>query len=72
MISKHVDLIAVGILLAAIALFNGARQMVVLTMGGPVHYFRMDNGREVHLPDMPETPQVPEVPRVPRIPLQSD
>ena len=69
MISKHIDLIAIGILLTAVALFSGAKEVVVLTMGGPVHYLRMDHGSQVKLPAMPEMPAMP---RMPRIPLQRD
>jgi hypothetical protein len=69
LISKHVDLIAIGFLLAIIALFSSAKHVVVMTMGGPVHYFRLDSGREVRVPAVP---QVPAVPHMPRIPLQRD
>jgi hypothetical protein len=69
LISKHVDLIAIGFLLTAIALFSGAKHVVVMTMGGPVHYFKLDNGREVRVPAVP---RIPAVPQMPRIPLQRD
>ncbi len=72
MISKHVDLIAVGILLLAVAAFNSARQVVVVTMHGPIQYWRMDDNRAVRGPEMPQIPVMPEIPRVPRIPLQRD
>jgi len=68
-ISKHVDLIAIAILLLAVSIFSSARHVVVMTMHGPVHYFHMNDGREVRTPFMPEMPPVP---RVPRIPLQRD
>lgn len=51
MISKHVDLVAVIILLLAIALFSGAKRVVVMTMHGPVRYIHLDDGsREVRAP----------------------
>jgi hypothetical protein len=67
--SKNVDLIAIAFLLAVIALFSTAKHVVVLTMGGPVHYFRVDTGRQVHAPAMPK---MPDIPRIPRIPIQRD
>jgi hypothetical protein len=69
LISKHVDLIAIALLLSVIGLFSTAKHLVVMTMGGPVHYFRMDNGHQVRVPAVPK---VPEMPRIPRIPLQRD
>jgi hypothetical protein len=50
-------------------MFSGAKHIVVMTMSGPVHYFRMQDGREVRMPVMPELPAMPPVPRVP---LQRD
>ena len=71
MISKHIDLIAIAILLLAVGLFGAARQVVIVTMyGGPVRYLRMDHGRQVRAPRVPGLPFV--TPRVPRIPLQRD
>ena len=62
MISRHVDLIALGVLLLAIAAFSAARQAVVLTLNGPVRYIRLDNPRtRVIIPTMPETPPAPPV-----------
>lgn len=68
MISRHVDLIAIALLLLAIAMFSGAKHIVIMTMSGPVHYFRMDNGREVRMPDMRDLP----APATPHLPLQRD
>ena len=65
MISKHVDLIAVGFLLVAVAVFSSAKQAVVMTFGGPVHYFRMEKGRDVRVPAMPHAPALPQMPRLP-------
>jgi hypothetical protein len=69
LISKNVDLVAIAFLLAIIALFSSAKHLVVMTMGGPVHYFRVESGRQVHAPAMPRMPQMP---RIPRIPIQRD
>jgi hypothetical protein len=69
LISRHVDLIAIALLLLAIAMFSGAKRLVVMTMSGPVHYFRMDDGHEVRMPEMPELPALPPLPHVP---LQRD
>ena len=69
MIAKHIDLIAVAFLLAAVVLFSSAKHVVVMTMRGPVHYLRLDNGRQVRVPAMPEMPAAP---HFPRIPLQRD
>ena len=69
MISKHVDLIAIALLLLMIAAFSGAKHVVVMTMSGPVHYYRLDDGRQVRMPTMPAMPNVPQMPRVP---LQRD
>ncbi len=70
MISRHIDLIAIAILLFAVGLFTAAKQVVVVTMHGPVRYLQMDEGRQVRSPRMPGVPFV--APRVPRIPLQRD
>ncbi len=72
MISRHVDLIAIALLLLAIAMFSGAKHIVVMTMSGPVHYFRMDDGHEVRMPGMPELPAMPPLAPTPRVPLQRD
>lgn len=72
MISKHVDLIAIAILLFAIAAFSSAKHVVIMTLSGPAHYLRMDEAHEVRLPEMPELPSIPRVPRAPKIPLQRD
>ena len=37
---KHVDLIAITVLLIAIALYSSARQAVLVTMHRPVHYIQ--------------------------------
>jgi len=64
LIQKHIDLVAVVILLLAIAVFSTAKRAVVMTMHGPVHYIHMDDGnRQV---------RVPRVPPLPRISLQRD
>jgi len=47
-------------------LFSEIKHAVVMTMGGPVHYFRIENGRQVRLPEVPRPP------RLPRIPVQND
>jgi hypothetical protein len=65
-------LVAIAFLLLFIAAFSGAKHVVVMTMSGPVHYFRMDDRREVRMRLMPDMPAMPEVPRMPRIPLQRD
>ena len=72
MISKHIDLIAIGFLLLAMAAFSGARHAVIMTMSGPVHYIRMNSGQNVKMLVMPQMPEVPEVPDVPSISLQRD
>ncbi len=64
MISKHIDLIAIAILLLAVGLFSAAKQVVIVTLHGPVRYLHMDDGREVRSPEF--------MPHVPRIPLQRD
>jgi hypothetical protein len=62
--SKHIDLIAIAILLLAIAAFSTARRAVVMTVHGPAHYIYLDNGnRQV---------QVPRVPALPRISFRRD
>jgi hypothetical protein len=70
LISRHIDLIAIAILLFAVGLFTAAKQVVVVTMHGPVRYLHMDDGRQVRAPRMPAVPFV--TPHVPRIPLQRD
>ncbi len=51
MISKHVDLVAVVILLLAAAVFSTAKRVVVMTMHGPVRYIHLDDGnRQVRAP----------------------
>ncbi len=72
MISKHIDLIAVAVLLLAIAIFSTAKHVVVMTLNGPVHYIHLDDGQEVRVPVMPQMPSAPAMPRVPRIPIQRD
>jgi hypothetical protein len=50
-ISKHVDLVAVVILLLAAAVFSTAKRVVVMTMHGPVRYIHLDDGnRQVRAP----------------------
>jgi hypothetical protein len=72
LISRHVDLIALALLLFFIAVFSGAKHLVVMTLSGPVHYIRMDDGRQVRMPGMPQMPIAPHVPKLPRIALQRD
>ncbi len=72
MIGKNIDIIAVAFLLAALAVFSSAKHVVVMTMRGPVHYYRLDNGRQVRIPPIPKMPEMPDVPRIPNVPLQRD
>ncbi len=72
MIAKHVDLIAVGILVLVAVLFSGVKDVVVLGLHGSIHHIRTDQGREVHMPPMPEMPAMPKVPQMPRIQIQRD
>ncbi len=71
-ISRHIDLIAVAILLFAIAIFSSAKHVVVMTLNGPVHYIHLDDGREVRTPAMPVMPRAPRVPKIPHISLHLD
>lgn len=71
MISKHIDLIAIAILLFAVAVFGNAQRFVTVTLAQPFHYYQ-DGARQVRMPVMPRIPRIPDVPQVPKIPLQRD
>ncbi len=59
MISKHIDLVAIIILLLAIAVFSTARHAVLMTTHGPVRYIHLDNGnRQVRAPRVPSLPRI--------------
>ena len=62
MISKHIDILAVGALLLAMAFFSSARHAIVLSrIGQPSRYFGLKPQNPVII--------VPRVPRPPRFPL---
>jgi hypothetical protein len=65
LIGKNIDLIAVAFLLAGLAAFSSAKHVVVMSASGPMHYIRLECGRQVRIPVMPRVPMVPHIPRIP-------